>query len=162
MLVRVREIVQTIFGYRTPKERVVIEERARFLAREFERFDYEINPYHVQPGIILDIDVTSIKRKRFMLNRMANVLNEFLYGISKGFQDAAFATFKRRRSTVREDIDQTFTTDVASSPEEVEKFSSGNESGSSSYRGQSANSSAEAIKGSADVTPSAGDSLQEL
>jgi hypothetical protein len=39
---------------------------------------------------------------------MANVLNEFLSGVSKGFADAAFASFSRRRSTVREDINQTF------------------------------------------------------
>ena len=39
---------------------------------------------------------------------MANVLNEFLHGVSKGFQDAAFAAFSRRRSTLREDIAQTF------------------------------------------------------
>ena len=43
---------------------------------------------------------------------MANVLNEFLYGVSKGFQDAAFAAFSRRRSTVRSDINQSFTTDL--------------------------------------------------
>jgi hypothetical protein len=36
------------------------------------------------------------------------VLNEFLHGVSKGFADAAFASFSRRRSTVREDINQSF------------------------------------------------------
>jgi hypothetical protein len=36
------------------------------------------------------------------------VLNEFLHGVSKGFQDAAFASFSRRRSTVRADIAQSF------------------------------------------------------
>ena len=39
---------------------------------------------------------------------MANVLNEFLYSVSKGFQDTAFAQFSRRRSTVRSDLDQSF------------------------------------------------------
>jgi hypothetical protein len=39
---------------------------------------------------------------------MSNVLNEFLFGVSKGFQDAAFASFSRRRSTVRKDIAQSF------------------------------------------------------
>ena len=39
---------------------------------------------------------------------MANVLNEFLYSVSKGFSDAAFATYSRRRSTVRADINQSF------------------------------------------------------
>jgi hypothetical protein len=41
---------------------------------------------------------------------MANVLNEFLHGVSKGFMDAAFASYSRRRSTVRADIDQSFAT----------------------------------------------------
>jgi hypothetical protein len=67
-----------------------------------------INPYHIQPGLILDVDITSVKRKKATLNAMANVLNEFLHGVSKGFQDAAFASFSRRRSTVREDINQSF------------------------------------------------------
>ena len=43
---------------------------------------------------------------------MANVLNEFLHGVSQGFQDAAFAAFSRRRSTVREDIDMNFSSDI--------------------------------------------------
>jgi hypothetical protein len=67
-----------------------------------------INPYHIQPGILLDVDIISIKRKKATLSGMANVLNEFLHGVSKGFQDAAFASYSRRRSTIREDIDQNF------------------------------------------------------
>jgi len=69
-----------------------------------------INPYHLQPGLLLDVDITSIKRKKVTLDAMANVLNEFLHGVSKGFSDAAFASFSRRRSTVREDINQSFAT----------------------------------------------------
>ena len=111
MLRRVRAKITTSFGYENPKTRVVMDQRVDFLENEFESFDYQINPYHIQPGIVLDVDITSIKRKKFTLNRMANVLNEFLNGVSKGFQDAAFASFKRRRSTVREDINQSFGTD---------------------------------------------------
>ena len=89
-----------------------MEERVQFLEKEFNKFDYKINPYHIQPGLLLDVDITSIKRKKATLDGMANVLNEFLHGVSKGFQDAAFAAFSRRRSTVREDIDQQFGTDA--------------------------------------------------
>jgi len=64
----------------------------------------------------LDVDITSIKRKKVTLDAMANVLNEFLSGVSKGFSDAAFASFSRRRSTVREDINQSFSS--AASEEE--------------------------------------------
>jgi len=35
-------------------------------------------------------------------------MNSYTVGVSKGFQDAAFASFSRRRSTVREDINQSF------------------------------------------------------
>ena len=62
----------------------------------------------MQPGLLLDVDITSIKRKKATLDGMANVLNEFLHGVSKGFMDQAFPSFSRRRSTVRADIAQTF------------------------------------------------------
>jgi hypothetical protein len=97
-----------MFGYSYPKKRRVMEERLQFLESEFQMFDYKINPYHIQPGLLLDVDITSIKKKKATLDGMANVLNEFLHGVSKGFQDAAFASFSRRRSTVREDIAQSF------------------------------------------------------
>jgi hypothetical protein len=108
MLKRSVEKVQKVFGYQNPKVRVILDERASFLTKSFDEFDYMINPYHIQPGLIMDVDITSVKRKKFTLNGMANVLNEFLHGVSKGFADAAFASYTRRRSTVRADIAQSF------------------------------------------------------
>ncbi len=96
-----RELLQKMHGFQNPIERVILDERINFLERRFNEFTYKINPHHIQPGLVLDVDVTTIKRKQYMLKGMANVLNEFLYSVSRGFQDAAFATFKRRRSTVR-------------------------------------------------------------
>lgn len=100
-LILMKEKLQSMYGYRYPVQRRVMEERLTFLESEYNKFDYMINPYHIQPGILLDVDITSIKRKKATLDGMANVLNEFLHGVSKGFQDAAFASFSRRRSTVR-------------------------------------------------------------
>ena len=57
----------------------------------------------------MEIDITSIKRKKTTIMTMANVLNEFLHSVSKGFSDSAFANFQRRRSSVRDDIDREFT-----------------------------------------------------
>jgi len=107
-IIRMRNKLASMYDYRYPVERRVIEDRLFFIEREYYRFDYMINPYHIQPGIILDMDITSIKRKKRTLDGMANVLNEFLHGVSKGFQDAAFASFSRRRSTIRADIGQSF------------------------------------------------------
>jgi hypothetical protein len=107
-LILMRNKMKQMYDYLYPIERRVMEDRLSWLEREYYRFEYMINPYHLQPGLLLDVDITSIKRKKATLDAMANVLNEFLHGVSKGFQDAAFASFSRRRSTVREDINQSF------------------------------------------------------
>jgi hypothetical protein len=107
-LILMRDKLKSMYSYQYPIQRRVVEDRLEFLEKEFQRFDYMINPYHIQPGLLLDVDICSIKRKKATLDGMANVLNEFLHGVSKGFQDAAFASFSRRRSTVREDIAQSF------------------------------------------------------
>jgi hypothetical protein len=108
---KMKETLHKMHGYQNPIERVILDERLDFLIKRFNEFTYQVNPHHIQPGLIVDINVTTIKRKQYMLKGMANVLNEFLYGVSKGFADAAFAQFKRRRSTIRTDIDQTFKTE---------------------------------------------------
>jgi hypothetical protein len=117
-IIRMRERMRKMYDFQYPAERRFMEERLQWLEREYYRFDYMINPYHLQPGLLLDVDITSIKRKKVTLDAMANVLNEFLHGVSKGFSDAAFASFSRRRSTVREDINQSFAT-VVEEEEEV-------------------------------------------
>jgi hypothetical protein len=112
-IILMRQRLKKMYDYQYPIERRVMEDRLNFLEREYYRFEYMINPYHIQPGLLLDVDITSIKRKKATLDAMANVLNEFLHGVSKGFQDAAFASFSRRRSTVREDINQSFSDTVS-------------------------------------------------
>jgi len=107
-IIRMRDRMKKMYDFMYPVERRVMEDRLQWLEKEYFRFDYMINPYHLQPGLLLDVDITSIKRKKVTLDSMANVLNEFLHGVSKGFADAAFASFSRRRSTVREDINQSF------------------------------------------------------
>jgi len=107
-IILIKNKLKEMYGFQFPIERRVIENRISFLEKSYIEFDYQINPYHILPGIILDMDITSIKRKKRTLDAMANVLNEFLSGVSKGFSDAAFASFSRRRSTVREDINQSF------------------------------------------------------
>ena len=145
MLRAARDKVKMTFGYENPKVRVELDKRIDFLEKEFEGFDYAINPYHIQPGLILDVDITSIKRKRFVLNAMANVLNEFLNGVSKGFQDAAFASFKRRRSTVRADINQSFSADEPVAPVQNQY--------ADAIKAKNEADAAPKPKGKADVTP---------
>ncbi|GAB6090655.1 cytoplasmic filament protein CfpA [Spirochaeta dissipatitropha] len=157
MLTHITKRIEVLYDYRNPRERVILDQRVAFLRKQFDDFDYLINPYHIQSGLLLDVDITSIKRKKYTLNSMANVLNEFLHGISKGFQDAAFAAFKRRRSTVRDDITMSFGSDY----EDMNEDSVPNVSS----QPQKA-STGSAVKGQADVSPGkgdiSGDDLQEL
>ncbi|WP_461255265.1 cytoplasmic filament protein CfpA [Treponema sp. R80B11-R83G3] len=115
-IILMRNRMKKMYDYLYPIERRVMEERLDFLEKEYFKLDYMINPYHLLPGLLLDVDITSIKRKKVTLDAMANVLNEFLHGVSKGFADAAFASFSRRRSTVREDINQSFSSAVEEEP----------------------------------------------
>ena len=107
-IILIRNKLKAMYDYKYPIERRVLEKRLFFLEKEFFRFDYMINPCHILPGIILDVDITSIKRKKATLDSISHVLNEFLYSISRGFRDEAYTSFTRRRSTVREDLNQSF------------------------------------------------------
>ncbi|GHU50576.1 cytochrome c oxidase subunit II [Spirochaetia bacterium] len=95
-MARMRERIKALYDYHYPPERRVVENRLDFLEQEFCRFEYLINPYQLQSGLLLDVDITSIKRKKTTLDALSNVLNEFLHDVSKGFTDAAFASFSRR------------------------------------------------------------------
>ena len=172
--------LKDMFGYQNPVERVVLDERVQILEREFNNFIYEINPHHLQPGLLLDVDMTTTKRKQYMMKGMANVLNEFLHGISQGFADAAFASFKRRRSTMRTDIDQSFGAEDRHESAASIAYSKSAGGDSSGGRGESpppaspptgggggggggSSPGAGGVKGSADVTPkSYEDKLKEM
>jgi len=162
-LKEIREKLHTMYGYQNPVERVVVEERVNLLEKQFNKFIYEINPHHLQPGLLLDIDISTNKRKQYMMKAMANVLNEFLHSVSKGFADAAFATFKRRRSTVRDDREMSFEAD-SEADAQMRKLASQYSAPQSSIEetssvsnnipsGNSVTSSDSGVKGSADVTP---------
>ncbi|MCL2025247.1 MAG: cytochrome C oxidase subunit II [Leptospirales bacterium] len=143
-LVYLKELLVKMHGYQNPVERVILDERINFFTRRFNEFTYIVNPHHIQPGLILDIDITTIKRKQYMLKGMANVLNEFLYSVSKGFSDAAFATYSRRRSTVRSDIDQSFAAEI----EKEDLFEAAYDNLAAAYE-------PDPVKGSVDLSPKA-------
>ena len=82
------ERIKNMTDFLEPVERLAVEDRISWLEKEYCRFEYSINPHHVQPGIILDLDITSIKRKKTTLDSMAAVLGEFLRNATLCFQQA--------------------------------------------------------------------------
>lgn len=98
-----RERIKEMYAHHYSDKRSVMEDRLNVLESKFNAFDYLINPFQLQPGLLLDIDITSIKRKKTTLNGMAHVLNEFLHSVSKGFTDQTLAAFGKSRSIVQPD-----------------------------------------------------------
>lgn len=83
--------LEKVYGSENPEVRRVFEARMRFVKDQFEEFKAQINPFHVQPGLLLDIDIVTIKKKKTTMLNMSNVINEFLYSVSKGFTESEFA-----------------------------------------------------------------------
>ena len=52
-LIIMKEKLQDMYSYRYPIQRRVMEDRITFLTSEFNKFDYIINPYHIQPDFFL-------------------------------------------------------------------------------------------------------------
>jgi len=100
----IRRRLAEVFESNFPDHRVILEQRLNFLENEFATFMSKVNPYHVQPGLLLEVSLTSIKRLRITIKGMGNVLNEFLIGVSKGFTDRSVDEFSHRRSTVSDVI----------------------------------------------------------
>ena len=99
-----RRDLSEIFEMRFPAHRMLIEQRLSFLESEFLRFSSQITPHHVQPGLLLELSLSSIKRKKITIQGMTNVLTEFLSGISRGFSDRSMSQHERYRSTVTEGL----------------------------------------------------------
>ncbi len=95
----IRTEMESVFQRIYPVERVYVEERVDALEESLNEFYKMYNPFHCQPGLNMQINISTVKRKKTTMKSISNVLNEFFYGISREFQDQAFADFQRRRST---------------------------------------------------------------
>jgi hypothetical protein len=100
----VRDRLEEIFELRFPDHRTVVEERLNFLEAQFMEFMGRVNPYHVQPGLLMELSISTIRRLRATVKGMSNVLNEYLSGISRGFSDRAMKDVGHRRSNVTEGL----------------------------------------------------------
>ena len=90
-LARMHERITNMYEFLYPIERRVMEERLAVLEAEYARLDYMANPHLLQSGLVLDVDLTSIKRKKTTLDSMAIVLAEFLRTAPSAFHDAALS-----------------------------------------------------------------------
>ncbi|MCL2044716.1 MAG: hypothetical protein FWG89_11325 [Treponema sp.] len=95
-LVRLRERINNMYKYLYPVERCVMEERLGLLEKEYICLSNMTDPSQLLPGLVIDLDITSIKRKRITLDAMAAVLNEFLRDLPETFQNTAVDAINTR------------------------------------------------------------------
>ena len=97
--------MEKAFGKESNEIRQVFEKRLRFVREQYETFANQINPYHIQPGLLLDIDIVSIKKKRTTMMNMSNVINEFLHNVSKGFSETEFVPYTSETDVTRKGLE---------------------------------------------------------
>ena len=85
-LAQIRGRMGTVWGYLSPIERRVCEERLALLEKEHARLESMINPCRIQPGLILDFEISSVKRKKTTLHSVSKALDEFLKGLPGLFE----------------------------------------------------------------------------
>jgi hypothetical protein len=88
LLARMEERIKNISDSMYPVERQITEERLSMLEKQFSDFENSIDPYNLQPGILVDINLTTIKRKRTTLDSMSAALGRFLDNVSNCFKGA--------------------------------------------------------------------------
>lgn len=86
LLAKMEERIKNISDNMYPVERQISEERLSMLKNEFSCFENDIDPWNLQPGLLVDIELTSIKRKRTTLDSMSIALGRFLDSVSTCFK----------------------------------------------------------------------------
>ena len=85
---RMHERIKNMYEFLYPVERRIMEDRLAWLEKESSRLDFLINPRHLRPGLLIDVDITSIKRRKTTLNAAAAALGDFLRSVYGCFQNA--------------------------------------------------------------------------
>ncbi|MCL2600186.1 MAG: hypothetical protein FWD88_03295 [Treponema sp.] len=80
-LAQIRERMVTVCRFLNPGERRISEERLALLEKDYARIECTANPFRIQPGFLVDFEISSIKRKKTTLDSVSRALNVFLKGL---------------------------------------------------------------------------------
>lgn len=79
----IRDRIQELYEFENPPERVILEQRLDFLEDSFNEFNRGCNPFHIQPGLLIELALSTIKKQEITVDSISQVLNRFLNTISK-------------------------------------------------------------------------------
>ena len=95
----IRERLKELYEWENPKERIIMEQRLDFLENAFEEFNSDFNPFQLQAGLVVDISMSTIKRKEVTINGMSLVLDDFLSHIASGFSDKTMISHQKQKAS---------------------------------------------------------------
>ena len=82
-----------------PPERIIMEQRLDFLEAESEKYFNGYNPFQVFPGLFVEVSLCSINRRDQTLNRMGNVLTQFLEELTLDTPDFVHEEYHQKKSS---------------------------------------------------------------
>jgi len=84
-LAQIRERLATVRKHLTPVERRVSDERLALLESDFAQIENAADPHRIRPGLLVDVELSTVKRKKTTLNAVSAALGEFLSRLPSGF-----------------------------------------------------------------------------
>jgi len=87
-LARIRGRLDTVSAWLNPAELRIARERLALLEREHAALELAPNPRLIRPGLLVDFELSSIKRKRTTLDAASGALGEFLRRLPSAFEGA--------------------------------------------------------------------------
>ena len=108
----IRDRLKELYHWDNPSDRIIMEQRLDFLEDSFNEFGQQYNPFHLQAGLVIEIKVSTIKRKEITMNGISLVLNDFINRISHGFSDQSLASYSKQKVLDQNAAESMFTTEV--------------------------------------------------
>lgn len=112
----IRDRLKELYHWDNPSERIVMEQRLDFLEDNLNEFCQQYNPFHLQAGLVIEIKVSTIKRKEITMNGISLVLTDFINRISRGFSDQSLTNYQKEKMLGQEATKKVaFTSEVSES-----------------------------------------------
>ena len=92
-----KQKINDLYEWEFPPERVILEQRIDFIESNYHTFNQRYNPFQAHSGLLMEVTLSSVKRREITLSAMSNAITQFVSTVSSGFTDAAFEEYHEKR-----------------------------------------------------------------
>ncbi|MBU3915212.1 cytochrome C oxidase subunit II, partial [bacterium] len=101
-----RQRIIDLYENENPPERIIMEQRLDFLEQETTSFCQRYNPFQVFPGLFLEVNLASIKRRESTASGLGNVLTQFIKEMSHEVPDYSLMEYHNKKDNHETDADR--------------------------------------------------------